>query len=227
MDVQSKAEPLPHIMSNTGRSRSLGSALGTGFVAFMLFVYLIAVVYPLIWMLMSSLKDTMEMYTGAWALPQQWLFSNYRSAWELGVSAFFTNSVIITVLTVIVTVTVSISAAYALSIFRFKGRELFLFVVATGLMFSPQVSLIPLYGLIQHLGIYNTYWSLVLPYAAYRMPIIILLIRAFFLGIPKDFAESAYLDGLLELGRAAPNLFADQPAGPVHGRAAHRLFCME
>ncbi|MEC0146003.1 carbohydrate ABC transporter permease [Paenibacillus alginolyticus] len=140
------------------------------------------------------------MYTSAWALPEHWLFSNYQSAWELGVSGFFKNSVIITVLTVIVTVTVSSLAAYALSRFQYIGRDLFLFIVATGFMFSPQVSLIPLYGLIQDLGIYNTYWSLVLPYAAFRMPIIILLIRAFFLGIPRDYAESAFIDGCTSWG---------------------------
>ncbi|MCY9693228.1 carbohydrate ABC transporter permease [Paenibacillus alginolyticus] len=133
-------------------------------------------------------------------MPEHWLFSNYQSAWELGVSGFFKNSVIITVLTVIVTVTVSSLAAYALSRFQYIGRDLFLFIVATGFMFSPQVSLIPLYGLIQDLGIYNTYWSLVLPYAAFRMPIIILLIRAFFLGIPRDYAESAFIDGCTSWG---------------------------
>lgn len=62
-------------------------------------------------------------------------------------------------------------------------------------MFAPQVSLVPLYQLIKSLGIYNTLWALILPYIAYRIPFTVLLFRAQFLGIEREFEESAYIDG--------------------------------
>ena len=67
-------------------------------------------------------------------------------------------------------------------------------------MLSPQVSLIPLYSIIQKLGIYNTHLALNLPYVAYRIPLTILLIRAYFLSIPKELEEAARLDGCTSLG---------------------------
>jgi len=64
-----------------------------------------------------------------------------------------------------------------------------------GMMLSPQVSLVPLYKLIQLLGIHDTYFAMIFPYVAYRIPITILLIRAAFLEVPKELEESAFLDG--------------------------------
>jgi raffinose/stachyose/melibiose transport system permease protein len=64
-----------------------------------------------------------------------------------------------------------------------------------GMMLNPQVCLIPLYSLLRKLKMHNTYFALIVPYIAFRLPLITLLIRTFFLATPREIEESATLDG--------------------------------
>ncbi|WP_239587803.1 carbohydrate ABC transporter permease [Bacillus pakistanensis] len=169
--------------------------LGSASIYTILIVYFIIIAYPLFWMVVNSFKTTEEIYANSWALPQAWLFSNYVHAWNTGISAYFLNSLIITVSTCLLTVFLSALGAYGLSRFEFKGKNILLIICMGGMMLSPQVSLVPLYKLIQLLGIHDTYLALILPYVAYRIPITLILIRAAFLEVPKDLEESAFLDG--------------------------------
>ncbi|WP_280146672.1 carbohydrate ABC transporter permease [Bacillus velezensis] len=165
-----------------------------------LFIYLIAVAYPLLWMAVSAFKSSDEIFEHSWSLPSVWHPENFVSAWNQGISAYFMNSVIVTVLTCLITVFVSAWAAYGLARFQFKGKGFVLIICLGGLMLTPQVSLVPLYSIIQSLGLYNTYWALILPYAAYRIPFTVILIRSYFLSISKELEEAAYLDGCTSFG---------------------------
>ncbi|WP_257347307.1 carbohydrate ABC transporter permease [Pseudalkalibacillus decolorationis] len=160
-----------------------------------LLFYFIIIAYPLFWMIINSFKTTEEIFSNSWALPQSWLVSNYVHAWNTGISGYFFNSALVTVSTCLGTVFLSALGAYGLTRFNFKGKNLLLIFCMGGMMLSPQVSLVPLYKLIQVLGIHDTYLALILPYIAYRIPITILLIRAAFLEVPKELEESAFLDG--------------------------------
>ncbi|NER43481.1 carbohydrate ABC transporter permease [Bacillus megaterium NBRC 15308 = ATCC 14581] len=165
-----------------------------------LIVYFIVIAYPLLWMIISSFKSTEEIFTHSWSMPHTWLIENYVTAWKSGISSYFLNSVIVTGASCFLTVLVSALGAYGLSRFEFQGKAFVLIICLGGLMLSPQVSLIPLYSIIQKLGIYNTHLALILPYVAYRIPLTILLIRAYFLSIPKELEEAARLDGCTSLG---------------------------
>ncbi|MED1949592.1 carbohydrate ABC transporter permease [Brevibacillus centrosporus] len=180
--------------------RKRSPKLGTYSLFLVLLLYFVAIAYPLFWMVMNSLKESSEIFSDSWALPTQWLFENYVTAWEQGISDYFLNSVIVTSLTCFLTVLLSALGAYGLTRFQFRGKSLILILILGGLMLSPQVSLIPLYKLIQSLGLFNTYWALIIPYVAYRLPFTILLIRAHFLTIPKEIEEAAYLDGCSSFG---------------------------
>lgn len=160
-----------------------------------LVVYFIIIAYPLFWMVINSFKNTSEIFSNSWALPEQWLFSNYVEAWNTGISGYFVNSLVVTASTCFLTVFISALGAYSLSRFDFKGKNLLLIFCMGGMMLSPQVSLVPLYKLIQLIGIHDTYFAMIFPYVAYRIPITILLIRAAFLEVPKELEESAFLDG--------------------------------
>lgn len=160
-----------------------------------LIFYFMIIAYPLFWMLINSFKTTEEIFSNSWALPTTWLVSNYVHAWNTGISEYFLNSTIVTLSTCLLTVFISALGAYGLTRFRFKGKKLLLILCMGGMMLSPQVSLVPLYKLIQAMGIHDTYLALILPYVAYRIPITVLLIRAAFLEVPKELEESAFLDG--------------------------------
>lgn len=160
-----------------------------------LIFYFIIIAYPLFWMVINSFKTTEEIFSNSWALPTTWLVSNYVHAWNTGISGYFLNSTIVTLSTCLLTVFISSLGAYGLTRFEFKGKKLLLILCMGGMMLSPQVSLVPLYKLIQAMGIHDTYLALILPYVAYRIPITVLLIRAAFLEVPKELEESAFLDG--------------------------------
>jgi raffinose/stachyose/melibiose transport system permease protein len=175
--------------------RKSGFSVVVGLIFIFLLLYFAAIAYPLFWMIINSFKTTAAIFNDSWGLPKEWLFSNYTTAWEQGVSSYFMNSLIITGGTCLLTVLVSALCAYGLTRFQIKGGKFLLLFVSAGLMFSPQSSLIPLYELVQKLGIFDTYWALILTFTAYRIPLTVLLIRSFFLSIPKELEESAYLDG--------------------------------
>ncbi|PFO07969.1 ABC transporter permease [Bacillus sp. AFS076308] len=189
-----KLEEIAGLNLKSTKSKS-GFSIVVGLIFLFLLLYFAAIAYPLFWMIINSFKTTAAIFNDSWGLPKEWLFSNYTTAWEQGVSSYFMNSLIITGGTCLLTVLVSALCAYGLTRFQIKGGKFLLLFVSAGLMFSPQSSLIPLYELVQKLGIFDTYWALILTFTAYRIPLTVLLIRSFFLSIPKELEESAYLDG--------------------------------
>ena len=89
--------------------------------------------------------------------------------------------------------------AYAFSQLRFRGKGL-LFMAYVGLLLVPwTLTLIPLFLTIQKLHLFNTWWALVLPYAASAQPLLVLIFRGFFDQIPRELLESARVDGCTEL----------------------------
>lgn len=172
-----------------------------GSITFVILILLaITVLYPLFWMVMSSMKSYNEIYSKVWSLPEKWLISNYSVAWEKGISNYFVNSIIVTAFTVVGVVVIASLCAYGLSRYKSKGIDIALMLCMAGMMVNPQVCLIPLYVLLQKFGILNTRLALILPYIAYRLPLSVLLIRSYFLDIPKGIEESARIDGCSSFG---------------------------
>ncbi|MDO4786368.1 MAG: carbohydrate ABC transporter permease [Fretibacterium sp.] len=160
-----------------------------------LVLYALLIVLPLIWMVLSGFKDNQGLFLDTWGLPKKFLWENYVTAWNGGVGRYFLNSLIVTSTSVCLTLFISSCAAFALSRFEFRGQGILLLFVLGGLMLSPQVSLIPLFKLLQRLKLYNTYWALIIPYVAYRIPFTTFLIRAYMLSLPREIEDSAYIDG--------------------------------
>ncbi|MDO4483816.1 MAG: carbohydrate ABC transporter permease [Clostridia bacterium] len=169
-------------------------------IIFALVIYFVIIAYPLIWMLFNSLKTYKEIYKDIWALPSVPQWQNFTDAWEHGISNYFLNSLLVTGSTVIGAILFAALAAYALARFRFRGSQIIFAMIMGGMMLSPQVTLIPLYKIIQTLNIHNTFWALIIPYIAYRIPLIVMLVRSHFLTIPKEMEESAILDGCSSFG---------------------------
>jgi len=157
------------------------------------------IAYPLFWICMSSLKTTQEISISMWSLPRILQFQNYVDAWKMGISGYFLNSLIVTVSTIIGVLLFASLCAYGLSRFRTHWLKYALIFVMGGMMLNPQVCLIPLYGLLTKLGLRNTYFAMIIPYIAFRLPLTTLLIRSFFLAVPKEIQESATLDGCTNL----------------------------
>jgi raffinose/stachyose/melibiose transport system permease protein len=158
-------------------------------------LFAVVIIYPILWLGLSGLKSNADFFLNTWSLPEEWLWANYRAAWDAGIGQFFLNSVFITIVSVVIVLLLGSMAAFGLSRFQFKGQNILLVIILSGLMLAPQVSLIPLYKLLQAIGLYNTYWALILPYVAFQLPFSIFLMRSYFLSIPKELEESAIIDG--------------------------------
>ncbi len=161
-----------------------------------LFSFLTILIFlPLIWIVVSSLKTNIEFLTDPLGWPSELMFENYLHAWNRGFSTYFFNSILVNVITVILTLILASLCAYGLARFKFRGRDTIFYAILAGLLISPHVAVIPLYRLLISIGLYDTYIGLILPYVGFRLPFAIFLIRSYFLSIPVEIEESAYIDG--------------------------------
>lgn len=179
---------------------NLPSVLSKYTVLLGLLAFAFVILYPLFWMVISSLKSYDEIYNNVWGLPKVWHFENYATAWSMGISSYFFNSVVVTLATIALVVIIGSMAAFTLSRYKSKWIDASLIFVIGGIMMNPQVALIPLFEILTWLDLINTRWALILTYVAFRLPLTIILIRAFFLSIPKELEESAIIDGCTEFG---------------------------
>ncbi len=189
-----------------GQRKALFGSLNLGrlssqIVVYTLFIALTVIsIYPMLWIVTNSLKSDIDLFEKTWELPEQPRWENYERAWDFGISKYIVNSVIVTAVSVIGTAAISTAAAFALARFRFPLRTFWLFFILGGLMLAPQVTLIPLFRTLVNLGIYNTYWALIIPYIAFGIPFSTFLLRAYMLGLPRELEEAAYIDGAGPLG---------------------------
>ena len=161
----------------------------------MFFLYAVTIIYPMLWLVMTGFKENKEFFRSTWALPAKWVYQNYIDAWNAGVGMYFFNSVFVTALSVAFTVTLSAFLGFLLTRYTFRFKRLVFVLILGGMMLSPEVSLIALFRLLQDMGLYNTHWALILTYTAFRVPFSTLLIRSYFLGLPSEVEEAAFIDG--------------------------------
>ena len=154
-------------------------------------------IYPFIWMVMSSFKTNSEYISGGISLlPKKFQLENYIRAWDTAsFSVYFLNTVIITVTVVAIVIGVCALTGYAVGRYRFPGRIFFLSVV-TATMFMPKgYTIIPVYTLINALGLNNSLFGVILAEAGGAHVLFILLITTYFKGLPKELEEAAEIDG--------------------------------
>lgn len=160
-----------------------------------LFLYAVVIAYPLFWMVVSSFKGSREITADPWGMPSTWLVGNYAQAWEKGISAYFLNSVIVTATATLATVAIAAMCAYGMTRITSRLANVLLVITIGGLVVAPQVALIPLYRLLDAMGLLDTLFAMILPYVAFRLPMAIVLIRSVFLGIPRELVDAATIDG--------------------------------
>jgi N-acetylglucosamine transport system permease protein len=163
--------------------------------------FLVAVIFPMIWLIYTSFKSDSEIFLDPFALPQ-WAhlhFENYRRAWvEAHFSSYFGNSVLVTVVTVVLTIALGSMAAYGLARFRFAGRNILKALFLAGLMVPLQLSVVPLFFQMRAMGLLNSLPGLVIIYTATGLPFAIFILTAFFSSLPQSLYEAAVLDGCSE-----------------------------
>ncbi|WP_433479054.1 carbohydrate ABC transporter permease [Spirillospora sp. CA-142024] len=159
------------------------------------------IVVPLLYAVISGFKTTGDLTTNPIGLPHPWKVSNYTGILSSG--DFWRqigNSVMIAAATALITVAVSALAAFAFARYAFRGREFFFTLFAAGLMFPPAVAVLPLFVLLRSFGLLDNPLGIVLPQAAFALPITIIILRSFFRTIPAELEEAAIMDGCTRFG---------------------------
>jgi multiple sugar transport system permease protein len=152
---------------------------------------------PLLWLFSLSLKSK----AGVYEYPPQWLpaggsLANYRFALtHTQVPWYLWNSAIVAVLATAVTMAAAVPAAYVISRERFRGRRPLRAALLAVQMVSPVILLVPIYGVIDRLGLIDTRAGLILVYAAMQVPFTIWVLENFFAAVPRSIFEAARLDG--------------------------------
>jgi multiple sugar transport system permease protein/sn-glycerol 3-phosphate transport system permease protein len=152
-------------------------------------------VLPFLWMLVTALKPDGEifLYPPRW-IPSVWRFDNFAEAWtKAPFGRFFLNSVIVAGAITAIQLTTASLAAYAFARLRFPGKSLLFLAYLSIMMVPSQVTLIPNFITLKGLGMLNTYWALILPFAASGFGTF--LIRQHFLSIPQELFDAATVDG--------------------------------
>ncbi|MGH3387366.1 MAG: carbohydrate ABC transporter permease [Actinomadura sp.] len=189
----------------TGKSRSrsprLGAVLRGLSLHGLLWVIGALIVVPLLYAVLSGFKETSELSTNAFGLPRRWLPEHYTGL--LGSGQYWRqlgNSVLIALGTVVLTVAAAACAAFVFARFSFRGREALFTLFAVGLMFPFTVAIIPIFVLLRTFGLLDNPLGVILPQAAFGLPITIIVLRGFFRTIPAELEEAATIDGCSAFG---------------------------
>ncbi len=152
--------------------------------------------YPLLWLIINSLKTDTEMFIDPWSVIPSFQFDNYATAWVSGkIGTSFFNSVMVSFTSVGVTIVVASMAAFALKRFKWKLSGFVMGLFLIGVMIPIHSTLIPLFMVFNKIGLLNRHISLVLPYVAFALPTSIFILSGFMATFPKEIEEAAVIDG--------------------------------
>ncbi len=157
--------------------------------------------FPLFWMIRSSFMSNETIFVNKSLIPSEFNVQNYFVAWTEGnFGTYFFNSVIYTVSVVLGIVLVSSLAAYSFSRLNFPGKNIFFFMFVAAMMIPLPGSFVPLYVLMNKLGLVNTRIGYILCMINVGLSLSILLLKTFFDKMPVDLENAARIDGCSKLG---------------------------
>jgi raffinose/stachyose/melibiose transport system permease protein len=159
------------------------------------------ILVPIYFGVLGALKDTGQLSDNPLGLPDPWVFSNFTGIFK---SAEFWrqiwNSTLIGLATVLITLVVSSLAAFIFARFAFRGREFLVTLFAVGLIFPPAVAILPLFVVVRYFDLLDNPLGVILPQAAFAIPLTLIVLRGFFREIPREVEEAATLDGCSTFG---------------------------
>ena len=192
-------------MSETGlHTRPHGKELILAIIRWFLIIFFaVYTLFPLIWLVVSSLKTNFEFLAGSpFSLPAVPQWQNYVNALAVaGLGRMLLNSVFVGVAATAVNVIIASMGAYCISRFRFSGRENIFTLFTAGILVPLNALMVPYFIIINKLGLYNTYGGMILLYCAIGIPMSTFLIRGLMDSIPMELEEAADIDGCGFFGR--------------------------
>ncbi|MDX6741206.1 carbohydrate ABC transporter permease [Actinocorallia sp. A-T 12471] len=178
------------------RPAAVASGVFSGLSHAALAVWALLVIVPLVWTFVAAFKTNAEIFGDAWTLPETWHFDAWGRAWrDTNIGRYLLNSVFVVSLSTFFTMLFGAMAAYVIARYEFRGNRVVYFMFVSGMMFPVFLALVPLFKVVQNLGVHNTYLGLILVYVAYSLPFTVFFLTAFFRTLPTSVAEAAFIDG--------------------------------
>lgn len=193
------AKPAPPAQPNPRRGPARSPRLRVQRTLLTVTVVLIVVVqvYPLLWLLLTSFRTAADFASGnPFGLPSEFTLDNYARAFATGnLGLNVVNSLVVTLGASVLIVVAGMMAAFALQVlgFRFSGLVRALFLL--GIIVPVQIALVPLFIDYSRVGLLDTHLSMIIPLAAFALPMAVYLFSSFYEYIPREMYEAASLDG--------------------------------
>jgi raffinose/stachyose/melibiose transport system permease protein len=170
----------------------------SGRLALEILVLLLCLVWlsPFYLLIVNTFKTMPQITSSPVSLPATFSFDAYARAWnEANLRSYYKNSLIISAISVTLSVSISSLAAYAFSRLRFPGRQPIFFFLLAGVMLPLQIALVPLYRLLNNMGLLSTYQGMIALYVAFTVPFGVFVLTGFYRSIPVEIEEAALIDG--------------------------------
>lgn len=178
------------------RHNKAAAALARVFLNVVLSLFAILAVFPLVWMVYSSVKSEPEFARDIIGLPREIHIENYRNAIVIGrMGTYSLNSLYVTVGSVLLIASFAFMLGYFLNRFKFRGRGFFYGLFLVGLMIPIHGFLVPLYIQFSRLQISDKWFTLFFPETAFALPLAVILIENFLRSVPMEIEEAAIIDG--------------------------------
>jgi ABC-type glycerol-3-phosphate transport system permease component len=153
-------------------------------------------IYPFVWVFSSSLKSNAEIFGSLNPFTSTLRLDNYLRAWhEAEMGRYLLNTVFVTGMSILISVTVNALLGYVLGRYTFPGKKI-IYVLLALVVFLPQgYTVIPIFDLIDNLGLSGSLWGITLAEAGGVSVIVVLLFAGYFAQLPKELEEAATMDG--------------------------------
>lgn len=166
------------------------------FILYPIFILIsLTILYPLAWMIYSSLKSNTDIFADVFALPRTLYLKNYQTVFTTGgMDVYFKNSLLVSGISVAGLLLFSSLGAYAFATFEFRGKTALYLFILIGLMVPPQALIISGFKWMAILKLLSTYWALIFTYFGWGS-FGVMVLRNFFQSVPGEIKDAARIDG--------------------------------
>lgn len=154
------------------------------------------VILPMLWTLMSSFKTDTEIFSSPFALPNEVYLDNYVRAWtEHSIGSYFINTIMVVGAALVLVMLLGAMCSYVLARYEFPGRMGIYYLMLAGLTFPVFLAIVPLFFVLENIGLLNTLPGLIITYVGFALPFTVFFLYAFFRSLPVEMSEAAAVDG--------------------------------
>jgi sorbitol/mannitol transport system permease protein len=195
MAVTTSSEPEEQTTEATPEPRRQKRSAANVWLGVIAWIVGIAFFFPVFWMVLTSFKQETDAYTTTPKIIFEPTLEQYEGVFAAGVGPYLVNSVVATVFSTLFVLLLGIPAAFAVSLRPVKKTQDVLFFFISTKMLPVVAVIVPIYVVVNQIGMLDNIWTLVILYTGMNLPIAVWMMRSFFLEVPGELLEQASIDG--------------------------------